>query len=603
MSWEAWANLLVVSLVLWALARNLAGPDVVLMGGALTLVSLSLVSDRFPDVRDLAAAFGNEGVLTVAALYIVAGGLTETGGMTLLTQRVLGRPRSMTAAQIRLSVPVIGFSAFLNNTPVVAMFIPVVDDWCKKTGISPSKLFIPLSYAAVLGGMCTLIGTSTNLVVHALMMDERARDPEMPVMALFTLAPVGVVCAAAGLGFIVLASRWLLPTRKPFLAAVADARQYTLEMEVEPGSPIDGLSIERAGLRHLPGCYLSAIERQGETMVAVGPEHVLRGNDRLVFVGSVESVVDLQRVRGLVPATDQVFKVTASKLNRRLVEVVVSETNPVAGRSIRDGRFRNRYDAAVIAVYRNGGRIAGRIGDIVLQPGDTLLLQAAESFARDQRNSRDFLLVSHIDESRPVRHDKAWVAIGIMIGMVLLASFEARTGVGIFHASLLAAGLMGLTGCLSARQGRRSIDLPVVIAIVAALVLGRAVERSGLAAAFAAQVIGFSEGLGPWVALAAVYVVTLTMTELVTNNAAAALAFPLAYATAQGLDVQFLPFAVTIAIAASAGFATPLGYQTHLMVLGPGGYRFGDFARMGIPLDVLCGIITVTLTPLVYPFR
>lgn len=603
MGWEAWVTLLIVALVLWALSRNVAGPDVILMTGALGVVTLSVVSARFPGVRDLAASFGNEGVLTVAALYVVAAGLTETGGMALLTERVLGRPQSVLMAQIRLSLPVAGFSAFLNNTPVVAMFIPVVNDWCKKTGISPSKLFIPLSYAAVLGGTCTLIGTSTNLVVHALMVDARAAgDPEMPIMSLFTLTPVGVVCVLTGLAFMLAASRWLLPTRKAFLADVADPRQYTVEMMVEPGSPIDGLTIERAGLRHLPGTYLSAIERDGETLVAVGPEQVLRGNDRLVFVGVVESVVDLQKVRGLAPATNQVVKVTASKLHRRLVEAVVSESNPMVGLSIRDGRFRNRYDAAVIAVYRNGGRISARIGDIVLQAGDALLLQAPEWFAQRQRNNRDFLLVSRIDESRPVRHERAWIAIGIMVLMVLLAAFERRTGIGIFHASLLAAGLMGLTGCLSAGQARRSIDLPVLVSIVAALMLGRAVERSGLASGFADQVIGASQGLGPWAALAAVYVVTLVMTELVTNNAAAALAFPLAYATAQGLDVSFLPFAVTIAIAASAGFATPLGYQTHLMVLGPGGYRFGDFARMGIPLDVLCCVVTVTLAPRVYPF-
>jgi di/tricarboxylate transporter len=602
MGWEAWLTLGLVGLLLWALARNLASADVLLMSGALVLVSMSLVSSKFPGVGELASSFGNEGVLTVAALYVVAAALTETGGMALLTERLLGRPRSVPDAQFRLAVPVIGISAFLNNTPVVAMFIPVVADWCKRIGISPSKLFIPLSYAAVLGGTCTLIGTSTNLVVHALMVDAQATDPDMPLMGMFTLAPVGLACVAVGLPFMLIASRWLLPDRKSFRAEVADPRQYTVEMQVEPGSPVDGLTIDAAGLRRLPGAYLSAIERNTEVMVAVGPDQVLRGNDRLVFVGVVESIVDLQRVRGLVPATDQVFKLTASRLNRRLVEAVVSETNPIAGQSIREGRFRTRYDAAVIAVYRNGGRLSGRIGDIVLQAGDTLLLQASDWFAEHYRDSRDFLLVSRIEESRPIRHDKAWTAIAIMIGMVLVASFESRTGIGIFHAALIAAGLMGITGCLSANQARRSVDLPVLVAIVAALVIGRSVDKSGLAAAWAAQVIPAAGAFGPWAVLAAVYIMTVILTELVTNNAAAALAFPLAHAAAQGLDVSFMPFAVTVAIAASAGFATPLGYQTHLMVMGPGGYRFGDFTRMGIPLDVLCGIVTVTLAPMVYPF-
>jgi di/tricarboxylate transporter len=602
MGWEAWWTLGVVALVLWALARNLAGPDVILLGGALVLISMGLWSPRFPTVSDLAASAGNEGVLTVAVLYVVAAALTETGGMTLLTERLLGRPESVASAQFRLSVPVLAFSAFLNNTPVVAMFIPVVNDWCKKTGISPSKLFIPLSYAAVLGGVCTLIGTSTNLVVHALMVDARQTDPAMPLMSMFTLTPVGAAAAVVGLLFILITSRWLLPSRKPFLAEVADPRQYTVEMKVESGSPVDGLTIERAGLRRLPGSYLTAIERDGETLVAVGPDQVLRGNDRLVFVGVVDSVVDLQRIRGLVPATDQVFKLKASALSRRLVEAVVSDTNPLVGRSIREGRFRNRYDAAVIAVYRNGGRLSGRIGDIVLHAGDTLLLQASEGFADHHRNSREFLLVSSIERSRPVRHEKAWLAIAIMVGMVIVASLESRTGIGIFHAALLAAGLMGATGCLSAGEARRSLDLPVLVAIVAALVIGRGIETSGLAVASAHGIIQAVEGFGPLAVLAAVYALTVILTELVTNNAAAALAFPLAHATAQGLDVSFMPFAVTVAIAASAGFATPLGYQTHLMVLGPGGYRFGDFARMGIPLDILCGITTVALVPVFYPF-
>ena len=602
MGWEAWLTLAVVALMLWALAKNLAGPDVILMGGALLLVSASLLSPRFPAVRELAASFGNEGVLTVAALYIVAAALTGTGGMALLTEPLLGRPRGVSNAQLRLGGTVIGISAFLNNTPVVAMFIPVVTDWCRRTGISPSKLFIPLSYAAILGGVCTLIGTSTNLVVHALMVNARKTDPSMPLMGMFTLTPIGLACGIAGMAFIVGSSRWLLPTRTPFRTEVADPRQYTVEMRVDAGSAIDGLTIERAGLRQLPGSFLSAIERDGDTMVAVGPDQVLRGNDRLVFVGVVESVVDLQRIKGLTPASAEEASLTASRLSRRLVEAVVSDTHPLIGMTIRDGRFRTRYDAAVIAVYRNGARLSGRIGDIVLEAGDALLLQAPDSFAEHHRNSRDFLLLSRIEESHPVRHDKAWIAIAIMVAMIAVASLESWTGIGIVHASILAAALMGLTGCVSAAQARRNVDIPVLVAIAASLVIGRSVESTGLASAWAGHIVRISTAFGPWAVLAAIYLLTLCMTELVTNNAAAALAFPIAHAAAHGLGVNFLPFAVTVAIAASAGFASPLGYQTHLMVLGPGGYRFTDFTRIGVPLDLLCGVITVVLTPLVYPF-
>lgn len=602
MIWEAWLTLGVVLLVLWALARNMAGSDVVLMTAALTLVSLGLASPKFPRIADVAASFGNEGVLTVAVLYVVAAALTETGGMALLTEPLLGHPKTVPGAQLRLCGTIVPISAFLNNTAVVSMFIPVVDQWCKRTGVSPSKLFIPLSYVTILGGVVTLIGTSTNLVVQAFMLNARRTDPTVPLFSMFTLTPVGLVCAVLGTVVIVITSRWLLPSRSSFRSDLADARQYMVEMQVEPGSGVDGSTIERAGLRRLPGSYLAAIERDGETIVAVGPEQVLRGNDRLVFVGVVDSVVDLQRIRGLMPATDQVMKLSASRLNRLLVEAVVSDTNPLVGKTIRDGRFRSRYDAAVIAVYRNGERLSGRIGDIVLKAGDTLLLQAANAFVERHRNSRDFFLIARIEESRPVRHDKAWIAIAIMLGMILAASFESRTHIGTLHAALIAAGLMGLTKCVSAGQARRSIDVPVLVAIAAALVIGKSIETTGLAAAWAQRLIGASSAFGPSAVLASVYLLTMVLTEFIPNNAAAALAFPIAYAAAHALGVNLMPFAVSVAIAASAGFAIPFGYQTHLMVLGPGGYRFGDFVRMGLALDVLCGIVTVTLAPIVYPF-
>ena len=602
MNWEAWMALVVIVLVLYALVRNLASPDVVLLGAATVLMTLSIASDRFPSPREIAAGFGNEGLLTVAVLFVVAAGLTETGAMALVTERFLGRPRTARDAQIRMMLPVTAFSAFLNNTPVVAMFIPVVNDWCKRAGLSPSKLFIPLSYAAVLGGMCTLIGTSTNLLVHGLMIEAQKTDPGMPVMSMFTLAPIGVPAALAGVAFIVLLAPRLLPDRRSAGAKLSDPRQYTVEMRVEPGSPVDGQTIEGAGLRHLPGVYLAAIERDGESLVGIGPEQVLRGEDQLVFVGVVDSIVDLQRTRGLVPATRQLFKLTDPRHDRLLVEAVVSDTCPIIGKTIRDGEFRTRYDAVVIAVHRNGERLNQKIGDIVLKPADSLLLETHRRFLRHRRHSRDFFLISDVPDSHPRRHDRAWTAGLIMLAMVAVMAFEPYTGVGILNAALLAAALMGLTRCLSAEQARRSIDWPTLVAIGAALGVGRAIETTGLAGAAAGSMVEFLDPFGPLGVLAGVYFLTLVFTELVTNNAAAALVFPIAHSAAVGLGVSFMPFAVAVAIAASAGFATPLGYQTHLMVYGAGGYRFADYLRIGIPLDLLIMAITIGLMPIVFPF-
>jgi di/tricarboxylate transporter len=603
MTWEAWLTLLIVGLMLAALVKNVASTDVLLLGTATVLMTLSVASDRFPSPRQVAAGFGNEGLLTVAVLFVIAAGLTETGAMAMATERLLGRPRSTADAQLRLMLPVSAFSAFLNNTPVVAMFIPVVGDWCKKAKLSPSKLFIPLSYAAVLGGLCTLIGTSTNLVVQALMLEAQRTDPTMPVMGMWTITAVGLPCAIAGLAFLLIASRRLLPERKSASAALADPREYTVEMLVEPNSPIDGQTIERAGLRHLPGMYLSGIERNGEQMPAVEPDQVLRGNDQLIFVGVVDSVVDLHKTRGLVPATRQVFKLNNPRHTRVLVETVVSDTCPVVGKTVREGEFRSRYDAVVIAVHRNGDRIRQKIGDIVLKPGDTLLLETHKRFLRNRRNSRDFFLVSHVPDSTPRRHDRAWIAISIMAAMVLVMSLEEQLGISVLNAALLAAAAMGLTRCLSAEQARRSIEWPTLVAIGAALGIGKAVETTGLAAASAQHLVAGLQPFGPIGVLAGVYLLTLVFTEIVTNNAAAALAFPLAHATASSMDVNFMPFAIVIAVAASAGFATPLGYQTHLMVYGAGGYRFGDYVRIGVPLDLLVMIIAVPLTAFFFPFR
>jgi di/tricarboxylate transporter len=602
MTWEAATTLLVVVLILYGLAKNLAAPDVILMGGATVLMTLSLASNRFPAPTQIAAGFGNEGLLTVAVLFVVAAGLTETGAMSMLTERILGRPRSVLDAHIRMMVPVMAISAFLNNTPVVAMFIPVINDWCKKANLSPSKLFIPLSYAAVLGGTCTLIGTSTNLVVQGMMIQARSTDPSMPTMGMWTISAVGVPSAIIGLIYVLLASPRLLPTRKSAGAKLLDAREYTVEMMVEPGSAIDGQTIEQAGLRQLPGMYLAAIERAGEIVPAVGPEQVLRGNDQLMFVGIVESIVDLQRIRGLIPATNQVFKLSNPRHARCLVEAVVSDTCPLIGKSIRAGEFRTRYDAVVIAVHRNGERIHQKIGDIALRPGDTLLLETSPRFVRQRRNSRDFFLVSHVPDSTPRRHTKAWIALAIMAILVAVMSLEQSTGISIFNAAVVAAALMGITNCLSAEQARRSIDWPTLVSIGAALGIGRAVQTTGLADYAAGWMLSGLSGFGPVGVLAGIYLLTLVFTEIVTNNAAAALAFPVAQAAASTLGVDFMPFAIVIAMAASAGFATPLGYQTHLMVYGAGGYRFSDYVRIGVPLDLLIMVVTVVLTPWFFPF-
>jgi di/tricarboxylate transporter len=574
--------------VLLALSLTSIGADLVMVAALTFLLTCGVL-----DTRTALAGFANEGLITVGVLFIVATGLRETGGMAFVAQRLLGRPAQLAAAQARMMLPTAFMSSFMNNTPLVAMLVPVVLDWAKKLRMSPSKFMMPLSFATILGGLCTEIGTSTNVVVYGLLRDATGEAPGM-----FAVAPVGIVCAAVGIAYMLLFSRLLLKDRKPAISIDRDPREYTVEMMVERGGALAERSIEEAGLRHLPGAYLMAIEREGDSIVAVGPEQRLKGDDRLVFVGIVDSIVELQRIRGLRPATDQVFKLNAHRDTRCLVEAVVSSSCPLLGRTIRDGRFRNIYNAVVIAVARNGTRINRKIGDIELETGDTLLLETHNAFVEAQRNSRDFYLVTALDNTSPIRHERAGIAVAILCGMVLLAA----TGVtSMLNAALLAACAMLATRCVTGPMARRSVDWQVLTVIGAALGIGKALETSGGAEVIVTWFLGFA-GEDPWLALVIVYGLTMVFTELMSNNAAAAMMFPLALATAAALGVSHMPFVFAVMIAASCGFATPIGYQTNLMVFGPGGYRFSDFMIFGGLLNLVIWAVAVTAIPLFYSF-
>lgn len=594
---DAIITVLVVLGTVGLLAFTRFSADIIFLAGLTVLLVLNILSPA-----QALAGLANEGMVTVGVLFVVVAGLRETGGITWIAQKVLGHPKSLLRAQTRLVFPVAIFSAFLNNTPIVAMLIPGIAEWAKNHRYSVSKLMIPLSYAAILGGTCTLIGTSTNLVVNGLLLNEiSARgtsDANIHPLGMFEIGAVGLPVALIGLGYILLLSRRALPERQTVMSEIDNPREYTIEMTVDPNGPLIGKSIEQAGLRHLSGVFLAEIEREGEIIPAVSPTETLKGNDRLVFVGVVDSVVDLQKIRGLLPATNQVFKLDAPRSRRCLIEVVVSNSCPLIGKSIREGKFRSVYQAAIIAVARNGERIRKKIGDIVLRPGDTLLLETRPSFVEQQRNSRDFFLVSKIENSTPPRHERAWVALIILVGMVVAATVGWMS---MLEAAMVAAGLMIITRCCTGAVARRSVDWSVLIVIAASFGIGRALDTTGAAGEIAGAVLSLAQS-NPWVALALVYLITTLFTEIITNNAAAVLVFPIALSLSQQLDVNFMPFAICIMMGASASFATPIGYQTNLMVYGPGGYRFGDYFRFGSPLNLIVGVVSVTLAPLIWPF-
>jgi di/tricarboxylate transporter len=587
-SLEAWIACATVLAVLVLLASTRIPPDFVL-GGALTV----LVAGGILSPSQALSGLSNPGLATVAVLFVVAAGLVDTGAIAAVSHRLLGTVPSVSGAQARMMFPVIAVSAFLNNTPVVAILVPVVQDWCRRQRMSVSKFMIPLSYAAILGGTCSLIGTSTNLVVHGLVLEQTDLGP----MGLFSIAQVGLPAAIIGAVYVLTMHHRLLPERRPPLTENPNAREYSIELLVREGSPIVGRTIEEAGLRHLPGAFLAEIERGTSVLLAVAPTERLQVGDRLIFVGVVDSVVDLVKLKDLVPAPEQLYKLDTPRPERKLLEAVVSRVSPLAGQTIRDGRFRSRYGAVVIAVARDGERMRGKVGDIKLRPGDTLLIEARPTFLEQQRYSRDFLLVSEIQGASPPRHERALMAVVILLGMVAAAA----TFADMLLAALVAAGLMVATRCTTSARARASIDWSVLAVIGASFGLGTSLEVTGAAAHLAHSWLSWA-GDEPWLALAAVYLVTMVFTEFITNNAAAVLVFPIAQATAEALGVSFWPFIVAIMMAASASFATPIGYQTNLMVYGPGGYRFTDYVRFGLPLNLLLAAVTICLIPLFWPF-
>ena len=591
MSPEAIFTLVIVALMLVALIFEVLAPDVIVFSALGTLLLTGVLN-----VKETLGGFANSGMLTVAVLFIVAYAAQSSGILEVFANQVMGHSGGGRRSLVRMMLPIQVISAFLNNTPIVAMFIPTIRDWALRQKVSPSKFMLPLSYAAIFGGVCTLIGTSTNLVVNGLYQQFFNRS-----LGMFELAWVGVPCALASTLYMVTIGYRLLPDhRGPSEDFANSGREYLLEMKILEGSPLVGKTVENAGLRRLDQLFLAEIARNGELIAPVKPGDQLEAGDRLYFVGQADAIIRLQTVPGLIPCHERDFYDNLRDSGRgRIVEAVVSRSSPMLGKSLKEGNFRARYDAAVMAVHRHGERIPGPLGQLMLKPGDTLLLLAGDDFYKRWNQARDFYMISKISDVPVINRRKTVIVLTALIGMVGLATFGVMD---ILNAAILAAMILMFSRCITVVEARRSIELNVLIVIASALGISLALEKTGAARYLAEQVIEMVSGYGPVGLLAAICLATTLLTELITNNAAAALIFPIAMAAAQkaGLDPQ--PFVVAIAISASASFATPIGYQTNLMVQGPGGYRFIDFLKIGAPLNLLFMIVSILVIPLVWPF-
>lgn len=563
----------------------------------LTLFStlLLLLAARVITLNEALEGFANEGMLSVGMLYIVAAALENTGALHRFSYLFLGNKRTAVPLKLlRLTVPITAASAFINNTPLVAMTIPVVRSWAEKNGYVLSKFLIPLSYATILGGVCTLIGTSTNLVVHGLLLKNN-----LPGMSFFEISKVGIPLAVAGVLFICLLGNFLLPNRKePIVDLEERTREFVIELRVDRSYAHVGKTIEEAGLRHLTGLFLFQIERAGKILAPARPDDRIYEGDRLFFTGIPKTILELQKTPGLQLTKDSHFDLKQYDSDRiKTYEAVVSASSPLVGKNVRDSNFRTAYGAVIIAIHRNGSRIEKKIGDVVLCPGDTLLLLADKNFYRNWYHSSDFYLIS---STEPVSSKPRWQG---RLSLAVLAFIVAATVLKILPliaASGFAAVTLILTRCISVQEIKTQIDWRVLIVIACAFGISSAVTKSGIATVIAHAILTCNRHWGIMGSLAALYCITNTYSTFISNNAAAAMLFPIALATAGQMQLDVMPFAVTVAIAASFAFATPIGYQTNMMVYGPGGYKFTDFIKVGLPLQIVAGALAVLMLYTVY---
>ncbi len=574
MSGDAWLTVAVIIVMVAALATSRVSPPSGVLGATALLFVLGVT-----DAGEAFSGFSNPAPITVAGLYVVAAAVDRTGAIQPLVGSLLGTPRALRADLARLTAPSAVASAFLANTPIVAMLVPAVTRWADREGRPASRLLIPLSYATILGGSLTVIGTSTNLVMSGLL--EGSGDEPF---ALFETARIGLPIAIAGLIIIVVLAPIVLPDRsRPGVAGQAQ-RPFTISMRVAAQGPVDGQSVSEAGLRRLEGVFLVEIDRDGRVIAPVQPDQTLRGGDRLVFAGSVDDIVDLQGIKGLEADVAESGLVADDRSNTAFFEVVVGPSSQLVGRTAAEMDFRARYQAAVVAIHRSGSIVRGKIGSAPLRAGDTLLVLANKDFRVRWRDAGEFLLVSRVDAPVPSSNDRSPVALFALAATVALPAFGLLS---VTRTVIAAAIALVIAGVLRPREARDAVDVNVVLMIGGAFGLGAAVQASGLADEFADIVVNGFGWAGAYGAVLGLVIATLILTELITNAAAVALIFPIAQQVAQQSDIDPRLAMIGVAVAGSASFLTPIGYQTNTMVYGPGGYRFSDYLRLGIPLSAL----------------
>lgn len=537
---------------------------------------------------EILSGFANEQIAVVVLLFLLGDIIRKTGVLDNIFMQTLAKQTDFRRFKLRMLLMVSGFSAFLNNTPLVAIMIPYVNAWAKKNDVAPSKLLIPLSYAAILGGCITLIGTSSNLLVAGMVADQKLALDIEPIH-IFDFSLVGIPMALIGVFYLMVFGDKLLPVNKdPIKNLELQSREYIVEVRISNGEEFHGKSIEEAGLRNLKGLFLVEILRGEQSIKPVSSYTRLRENDVLLFAGETESITEMIEARsGLQLAQIGMY---ARKAQTAIVEVVVSYNSALVSKTAKLVNFRSRFDAAIIAIHRNGERVSGKLGEVQIVAGDVLLLLTGQDFNSLSKDTQEFYVISRLQE---FKKQPAYKQV-LLIGGILIAITASALGfIKLFTALVLLLLLILMTKMVSPKDVAKSIDFNLIIILALSLALGTAMIKSGVAASFADASFKVFKPFGIIGVLVGIFLITNILTSLLANAAAVAMIFPVAISMAVELGINAKPFVLIVAFAGAAAFLTPIGYQTNLMVYGPGGYNFRDFMRVGLPLAVLYMIVAV----------